>query len=259
MAAIAHAVLDGEHARFRSPGCSDDHLTAAAAIARNYGGGGDFEAFFVTTLDRKNVAVVQVRGDRFRFLIVPRELYQHIGDPFVIAQRFPANLADHGPIADLEWDVVVAKRRSLEDLQTILKSDDGPTLLGAVQALVDGGRVVFVRTHPDADVLRRLWQLLPDSAREELRIATFSPSNTLGFDLLVAPQPEPPCVTDEQAGDYPQGRYELALQVAVESGDEAELERLLSRRSARQAMRLMIRILVAALVIGLVIRVIGCQ
>ena len=79
----------------------------------------------------------------------------------------------------------------------------------------------------------------------------------MGFDLFVAPRAEPPCVSDEQAGDYPQGRYELGLQIAVESGDEAELARLLSRRSSRQAMRLMFRILLAALVIGLVIRVIG--
>ena len=124
---------------------------------------------------------------------------------------------------------------------------------------MDGARVVFVRTQPDAAVLQRLWQLLPDSVRGELRVATFAQSNKLGFDVFVAPQAEPPCVTEEQAGDYPQGRYEFALQVAVESGDEAELARLLSRRSSREAMRLMFRILVAALVVGLVIRVIGCQ
>ena len=44
--------------------------------------------------------------------------------------------------------------------------------------------------------------------------------------------------TDEQARDYPEGRYELALQTAAESGDQAELNRLFARRSSLDTIRI---------------------
>ena len=257
MTAIAQAVLDNDILRARSQEFSENQVAAATAIARQFGRGAEFNSLFTADLDKGHVGVVQVLGSRFRFLAVPRDLYRAIADPFVISQRFPANFSDAGPLTDLEWDVGPLPGRSVEHLRAVLKSDDGPTLLGAAQAIVDGACVMFVRPVPDQAIVEQLWQLLPDSVRSEIRVATFANNNALGFNLLVASKPEPPCVTDEQAGDYPQGKYELGLQIAVESGDEKELARLLSRRSARQAMRLMLRILVAAMVIGLVIRVIG--
>ena len=124
MTAITQAIFDGDHPRARSQSLTDDHVTAAAAIARDYGRGAVFETLFVATLGRNHVAVVQALCDRFRFLVVPRGLYRFIGDPFLISQQFPANFADAGPLVDLEWDVVTHSRRSLEELRGILKSED---------------------------------------------------------------------------------------------------------------------------------------
>ena len=52
---------------------------------------------------------------------------------------------------------------------------------------------------------------------------------------------------EEQAGDYPEGRYEHALQVAAESGDQAELDVLFARRSRADVWRLRL-ILLAGIV-----------
>jgi hypothetical protein len=45
-------------------------------------------------------------------------------------------------------------------------------------------------------------------------------------------------LTEEQAGDYPEGRYELGLQTAVEAGSQLELDALFARRSGSQMVRL---------------------
>jgi len=45
-------------------------------------------------------------------------------------------------------------------------------------------------------------------------------------------------LTEEQAADYPQGRYELSLQTAAEAGDQGELDALFARRSRAQTWRL---------------------
>ncbi|HUR55700.1 MAG TPA: hypothetical protein VMZ71_16300, partial [Gemmataceae bacterium] len=53
-------------------------------------------AHFVTPFGKKHVAVVTVAdrpgpGDplAFRFLVLSRELYAHLGDPFAVADRHP--------------------------------------------------------------------------------------------------------------------------------------------------------------------------
>src|SRR2546421_90015 len=80
------------------------------------------------------------------------------------------------------------------------------------------------RPAPDPDLVRRLWLLLPASSRGELWPAEFAPANALGFDLLVTPKAGEDCagyLSEQQAGDYPEGRYELNLQIAAEAGDQA--------------------------------------
>jgi hypothetical protein len=49
--------------------------------------------------------------------------------------------------------------------------------------------------------------------------------------------------TEEQAGDYPAGSYELALQRAVEAGDQKELDVVFSRRDSRQTIKLILFLL----------------
>jgi hypothetical protein len=51
-------------------------------------------------------------------------------------------------------------------------------------------------------------------------------------------------VTEERIGDYPDGRYERNLQIAVETGDQEEINALLSRRSRSQVVRLGVSLLV---------------
>jgi hypothetical protein len=58
--------------------------------------------------------------------------------------------------------------------------------------------------------------------------------------------------TEEQAGDYPEGRFELALQTAAEAGDQRELDRLFARRSQAETLRLALYLLAAAVVVGLI-------
>jgi hypothetical protein len=131
-----------------------------------------------------------------------------------------------------------------------------PTYLGGVQALIDGGRVVFERPAPDSEVLRCLWMLLPVSTRSRLWPASFAFGNRLGFDALVVPQAKgveySGYLPEGQAGDYPEGRYELALQVAIESGDQAEVDALFARRSRRDVMKLGLILLAAVVVLTVV-------
>jgi uncharacterized membrane protein YdbT with pleckstrin-like domain len=50
--------------------------------------------------------------------------------------------------------------------------------------------------------------------------------------------------TEDQAADYPAGSYELALQVAAETNDQAELDRVFNRRTSKETLRLAVHILV---------------
>ena len=57
--------------------------------------------------------------------------------------------------------------------------------------------------------------------------------------------------TEEQAADYPAGSYELALQTAVESGNQRDLDAVFRKRDGRETIRL--GILLAVLLSGLVL------
>jgi hypothetical protein len=60
-------------------------------------------------------------------------------------------------------------------------------------------------------------------------------------------------ITEEQALDYPEGKYEFSLQYAVEHGDQRELDRLLGRRSSKQVLRLALFVLFGGAVVYLLI------
>src|SRR6202011_2670290 len=72
--------------------------------------------------------------------------------------------------------------------------------------------------------------------------ATFAFSNILYFDALVVPRRGSDDYSaynnEEQAADYPPGRYELSLQTAAEAGDQQSLDELFSRRSSSDMLRL---------------------
>src|SRR5262249_57750369 len=109
--------------------------------------------------------------------------------------------------------------------------------------LVAGGRRAFERPAPDPELVRALWLLLPTSTRCTTWPATFAFGNALHFHVVVVPHAPPDdypnYTTEELAADYPEGRYELALQTAAEAGDQRELDRLFNRRSRAQMARLL--------------------
>lgn len=201
-------------------------------------------AVFALPFGASYVAVVQVADRAFRFLILDRSLYEALGDPFAIADRFPPNWTVRGELDALEWPPEPLSPRTVEDVQSTLKTGDSPLLLGMTQALIDGSRVLLIRPEPDPELLRELWKLLPDRTRCDLWPATFANSVELGFHVAIVREAAAKWpigyLTEEQARDYPEGRYELALQIAAEDGDQAALNKLFARRSSRDTLRLAI-------------------
>lgn len=252
----------------RSEGFHDDWLPEAERLCTGFGerpaGVACPLAVFAHPFGPKHVAVVQVADQgqdeagrpgalAFRILVLPMKEYgKGIGDPFLIADRFVPDWRARDWLPTLDWPDEPLPRRTVEATQQVLKSGDSPTLLGGVQALVDGGRMVYERPAPAADLVRGIWSLLPQSTRAYLWPATFAFGNTLDFDLLAVPRADPRdfagYLTEEQAGDYPQGHYELNLQIAAESGDQYDLDRLFERRSSGQTLRLAL-ILVAVMAV----------
>jgi hypothetical protein len=208
------------------------------------------ECLFAVPLNRRHVAVVSVAGRRFRFLILSKPLYNVIPDPFAIVERFPPKWDERSPPETLEWPEQPLPHRTIAMLDHILKHGDGPFLYGACQTLVDSGRILLVRELPPAQQFRDLWMLLPDSTRRTTWPATFAYSTALGFGLVampVLPEVMPPgYLTEDQTRDYPESRYERALQVAVESGDQRGVDSLFARRSSAETLRLAIWIILAA-------------
>jgi hypothetical protein len=224
-------------------------------------------AHFACPFGRKSVAVVRVEdwpGSNellgFRFLVLARDLYQHLGDPFAVSDRYPVNWSATGGLPDLAWPPEPLPARTIEQLDTVLRAGDGPFLLGGTQAIVDGNRILLRRDSPDERLVRDLWQLLPDRTRAEKWPASFAFSDELGFHLAAGPtlKPlpgrEPKPLTEETAKDYPQGGYELSLQIAIESHDAAALRRLLARRTADDTIRLGLYMIAFALVVAILFR-----
>jgi hypothetical protein len=192
----------------------------------------------------------------FRLLVLPRPLYGDLGgDPFFIADEFPPPWEARGDLPALEWKAGPPPRRTVAELRRVLDVPNSPTLLGGVQALLDGGRLVFERTGPDTALVRSLWALLPTQARAETWPASFSFSNIRHFHVVVVPRAVGPefeyYIPEERAGDYPEGRYELALQTAIEQNNQEDVDVLLARRSRPQTMRLALTILAASVAVAL--------
>jgi hypothetical protein len=257
----------------RSPGFLEEWLPAAVRLCSGFGerlgGMACPECVFARPFGKRHVAVVQVADQgvnhagrpaalAFRFLILARSDYQNLGgDPFLLADRFPPPWAARGDLPALPWPAELPPARTVGEVQEVLQRDEeGPNLLGGAQLLVDGGRLVFERPQPDTELMRGLWRLLPTSTRSELWPASFAFGNALGFDALVAADTSgvgyAQYIRGDEAGDYPEGRYELNLQIAVEAGDQRELDILLARRSRKETWRLGLILLGTCLVLAAV-------
>lgn len=238
-------------------------LATAVKFGRRPAGVACPQAVFALPVGRDRVVVVQV-ADRpdgsadpplaFRVLVLSRRLYAELGDPFAVADRYPANFDARGPLPSLAWPPEPLPRRQVGVLREMLKAGDSQWLLGATQALLDGAHVAVERTAPDADRVRGLWQLLPDRIRCDLWPATFAFAGDLNFHAVVTPVAVPGHLSEEQTKDYPEGRYEAAVQVAIESSDQAELDRLLARRPSSEVLRLGLAMLLFAFIVAAVLK-----
>jgi hypothetical protein len=254
----------------RSPGFVDDWLPLAEQLCSGFGkrpaGVACPACLFAQPFGKRQVAVVQVAdqgsdhagrpaGLGFRLLILAGSDYLKLGgDPFLIADRFPAPWTARGELPTLVGPAEWPPRTVAQVQQILQRAEDGPNLLGGAQILVDGGRLAFERPAPDTELIRGLWALLPTSTRCELWPASFAFSNALGFDAIMTPdaggEEFAGYIRGEQAGDYPEGRYELNLQIAAEAGDQRELDALLARRSRTETWRLGLILLILCAVLA---------
>lgn len=225
---------------------------------------GPFSVAVVQVMDLADANLSTEPPLLFRFLLVSRPLYEYLGDPFFISDCFPISLHSGQNLERLEWPEEPRPTLEIGQAAEILRPD-GPLTLGAVQALIDGSRIMLERPQPDDTVLRGIWRLLPIRSRAELWPASFAFCNDLGFSVIVLPtssneavirRPAPPgYLNEEQVRNYPQGRYELHIQIAVEDADQAALDRLLARPSRQDILRLALTMLVIALVGAVILRV----
>jgi hypothetical protein len=265
--------LDAGGYRFlaRSPGLADDWLAEAERLCTGFGerpaGVACPACVFARPFLSGYVAVVQAADQGtddagrpgalgFRILALPTALYRDLGgDPFFIADAFPPPWQARGELPELTWTADPPPPRTAAALRSVLDVPNSPTLLGGVQALLDGGRLAFERPGPDTLLLRSLWALLPTASRTEIWPASFCFSNRHDFHAVVVPKVSGPefanYIPEEQVGDYPEGRYEFALQVAIEQGNQADLDALLSRRSRSQTMRLALGLLGVTVLVAL--------
>ena len=72
-------------------------------------------------------------GLGFHFLILPRSAYLNLGgDPFLLAERFPADWSARDPLPVLSLDDATLPRRTVQELAAALQGPEaGPTLLPA--------------------------------------------------------------------------------------------------------------------------------
>jgi hypothetical protein len=274
--AVFHATgEDGVELRARSPQFSEEWLQSAEMFCRGFGrppaGSACPPALFAQPLGRHHVAVVQVASAvnghaghlRFHVAVLGTDEYGGLGgDPFTVAERCPPNWDAMGEIPLVTWPREPFPSRTVEDVRAVLRRDDGPNLLGGSQVLLDGGRIAFERAKPDGKLLRDLWTLLPTRSRSEMWPATFAFSNALRFHTVVvppglrttSPKEFPHYLTEEEAGDYPEGRYELRLQSAAEAGDQEGLDSLFARRSRTDMWKLGLLILIGMIILPFLVR-----
>jgi hypothetical protein len=213
----------------------------------------------------------------FHFLVVKRADYERfLGDPFQLAEQLlpvwdvgaglealtlPAQPLPPRTVTQVQGVLRSVKAVALREdeeppapqVAITLENAQSPALLGGAQVLVDGGRLVFEREGGDLPLLAGLWTLLPDSTRCRLWPASFAFGNRLDFDAVVVPGYDPAeyegYTNEEQAADYPQGSYELALQLAAEAGDQHDLDRVFARRNSGEVLRRTLLLLLAVVLI----------
>lgn len=250
----------------RSQGVPFETEEAALKIAVQFGhrppGANCPESVFTVT-DRGNLFIVKAgslpgEGSPLAFRMFGIAAKDRLGmDPLSWVESYPLE-ALKGELPNVEWQNPFPPRRTVDEVRAVLKDGDSPLLLGSVQALLDGCKIAVSLAEAGPDFVRNVWKLLPEKSKAEVNPATFAFSADLGFDIVVLPEIPakgiPGYLTAEQVRDYPEGRYELALQHAAESSNQPELDRLFSRKTSREVLRLAIGMVVFALVVVLILK-----
>lgn len=254
----------------RSAGFREEWLPEAERLCTGFGerpaGVCCPHAVFAQPFDRERVALVQAadqgKDDQgrpgalaFHIVLIPTPLYAHLGgDPFYLAERLPPVWSARGILSPLTCPAP-SPRRLVADVQKVLQAPHSAALLGGAQALLDGGRLVFERPAPAQALLRDLWTLLPLAARADYWPASFAFGNALHFHAVAVPRVVPEqfdhYLTETQAGDYPEGKYEYELQHAAEHNDQDTLDGLFARRSYREMQRIAFLLLVVVILLPL--------
>jgi hypothetical protein len=250
----------------RSPGVSFETEEWAMKVAVQFGDcppGQRCPATVFTVDDRGTLIVVKAGslpgdGSPLVFRMFGIDARDRLGfDALAWADSQPLD-AVKGELMNVEWTATFPPRRTVDQIRTILKAGDSPLLLGSVQALLDGCKIAVSRAEAGPNFVDDVWRLLPDKSKVEINPATFAYSAALGFDIVVLPDVPangiPGYLSAEQVREYPEGRYELALQHAAENGNQAELDRLFARKTSREVLRLAIGMVVFALVVVLILK-----
>jgi hypothetical protein len=91
-------------------------------------------------------------------------------------------------------------------------------------------------------------------------MATYAYSTALGFGLVVLPTIPaggiPGYLSEDQARDYPESRYERELQFAVEHNDQHTVDRLLARRTSAETLRLALYIVLGVSILSILTRIV---
>jgi hypothetical protein len=277
----------------RSEGFGDDWRVEAEALIVGFGerpaGIRCPQAVFAQPLGSDQVAIVHVADQEssgalacgFHFFVLPRIAYERFyGDPFAVARLLPPAWQARGAVPPCTVPARELPPRTVQEIQQVLKrlkanalaegqepgsqirneeTSESPALLGGVQVLVDGGRIVFERSAADSGLISALWTLLPTRSRCHLWPASFAFGNALGFDALVVPRAQGEeyagYTLEDQAEVYPQGNYELGLQIAVEADDQRALDSILNRRTWSETWRLAVTLIIMFFLLALAARI----
>jgi hypothetical protein len=227
-------------------------------------GFGEFYALMSLPFGLRHWAVVQVESRcegtlGFRFLILSKSDWLKGVDPFSMNGAYPPNWESRGHSESIQYELSFIPP-NVEQAAIWLKEHDLATMLGGLQGVLDGAKLWHEATPTSTAYVRALWNLLPYRSRHDFNFSTlvFQPMHDLKYQALPKesfPPTWPPGVLSlQQTGDYPLGRYEQALQLAIEERNASEFEMLLRRRTSRDTLRLAVGLLIAMMVGLIVVR-----
>lgn len=227
------------------------------AVAFGQGPGEVASVLAVDDHDKRSRLVGSVRSIApgtlaFRFAVVAIEEYPKV-DPFHLAELLAKQSEKAGSI---ESEPSPPERREVRRAAEILKAGDSPLILGAVQVLLDGGRFAVPLAEAGEGFIARVRQLMPYRSLDEMTFATQAFSAELPVDAMVLPEAVsvPGLFVAEALRCYPNGRYEQAMLLACEQGDQAEFDRLLCRKTGTDTLKLAMGMVLFALVVTLIMK-----